>query len=170
MPKYRTKKSDRATYIYKDRYGNVVATLRPGEDGVTEELIAELHAMDDTINNAERRDSYHGLIYYEAEPISEDGDRCIDLPDEKYNPEKMLIDAITQSGYSAAFKAEWDKLSDKQRELIIRKSQGHTNVQIAAEEGCTESAIRNRLSKIKKRFEKKFVAREFEIALLSTVK
>lgn len=154
MPKYRTRKSDRKTYIYKDGYGNIVATLRPGENGVTEELIAELHAMDDAVHSASERDRYYGVFSYEGEPVNEFGDRCIDLPDEKYNPEKMLIDAITHSEYSTAFKTEWDALSDRQRDLVMKKAQGLSNVQIATEEGCTSVAIHNRLSKIKKKFEK----------------
>ena len=154
MPKYRTKKSNRKTYTYRDSYGNIIATLCAGEDGVTEEFIAMLHAEDDKVHSAKERDRYHGVFNYEDEPISEDGNRCIDLPDESSNPEKMLIETITNTEYSAAFKAEWNALSDRQRELILKKSQGLSNVQIATEEGCTETAVRKRLGRIQKKFEK----------------
>ena len=154
MSKFRTKQSNRTTYIYKNAKGEIVATLRPGENGVTEALIAALHAEDDAVHNAMKRDSYHGLIHYESETVGEDSDRCIDLPDDTYNPAKLLIDALDAAERSGAFKAEWNALSDKQRDLVIKKSLGRSNVDIAAEEDCTEAAIRNRLAKIQKRFEK----------------
>jgi len=154
MSKFRTKKNHRTTYIYKDSHGKTIATLRPGVDGVTEALIAKLHAEDDAVHNAEKRDSYHGLIHYEAETISEDDNRSIDLSDNSYNPEKLLIEALANAEHSAAFMAEWNALSDKQRDLIKKKARGVSNSQIAAEEGCTEAAIRNRLAKIQRRFEK----------------
>ena len=154
MSNFRTPKKNRATYIYKDRHGNTVATLRPGADGVTEAHIAALHAEDDAVHNADKRDSYHGLIHYEGESVGEDDNRSIDLPDNSYNPEKLLIDALDAAEQSSAFKAEWDALSDRQRELVVKKAHGRSNVDIADEEGCTEAAIRNRLAKIQKHFEK----------------
>jgi len=45
-------------------------------------------------------------------------------------------------------------LLPQQRDLIQKKLQGRSNVDIAAEEGVTEAAIRNRLAKIQKKFEK----------------
>jgi len=154
MPNYRTKKNHRTTYVYKSAHGEIVATLRPGVDGVTEALIAKLHAEDDAVHNAEKRDSYHGVFHYEAETISEDDNRSIDLPDNSSNPEKLLIDALNAAERTGAFKAEWDALSDKQRDLLMKKLLGRSNVDIAAEECCTEAAIRNRLAKIQKRFKK----------------
>jgi len=154
MSKFRTKKNQRTTYIYKNAHGETIATLRPGEDGVTEALIAKLHAEDDAVHNADKRDSYHGLIHYEAETIGEDDNRSIDLHDNSGNPEKLLLDTLNAAERSGAFKAEWVSLSDKQRDLVMKKLLGRSNVDIAAEEGCTEAAIRNRLAKIQRRFEK----------------
>jgi len=154
MSKFRTKKNHRTTYIYKDNNGKTIATLRPGVDGVTEALIAKLHAEDDAVHNADKRDSYHGVFHYEGETISEDDNRSIDLHDNSGNPEKLLLDALSAAERTGVFKAEWDSLSDKQRDLVMKKLLGRSNVDIAAEEGCTEAAIRNRLAKIQRRFEK----------------
>ncbi|MCL2426792.1 MAG: hypothetical protein FWD05_10715 [Oscillospiraceae bacterium] len=81
MSKFRTKKNQRTTCIYRDNHGKTIATLHPGDDGVTEALIAKLHAEDDAVHNAEKRDSYHGLIHHEDEIIGEDDNRSVDLRD-----------------------------------------------------------------------------------------
>jgi len=52
---FRTPKDKRTTYIYESRTGEKF-TLRPGEDGVTEADIKNLHKDDDGIWNADRRE------------------------------------------------------------------------------------------------------------------
>ena len=53
-------------------------------------------------------------------------------------------------------KVALSELTDKQKDTIIKKFyRGMTNVQIAAEEGVTEAAIRNRLTKIYATLKKK---------------
>ena len=52
MPKFRTPKNNRTTYIYRDAYGRKIAELRPGENGVTEAYINALHKADDDEHNA----------------------------------------------------------------------------------------------------------------------
>lgn len=48
MQRFRkTKQSDRFNYRYYDQNGNIIQTLRPGQDGVTAEDIKQLHALDD---------------------------------------------------------------------------------------------------------------------------
>ena len=46
----------------------------------------------------------------------------------------------------------WDALLPQQRELVMKKLRGMSNTDIAAEEGVTEAAVRNRLKKVQERF------------------
>ena len=157
MPKFRTPKNNRTTYIYRDAYGNKIAELRLGENGVTEAYINALHMEDDNEHNAAKKDSYHGLIHYEQ--INGDGedlpnDRQSDLADYAANPESQFFDALETAERSGAIKAAWDSLQPQQRDLILKKLLKRTNVDIADEEGVSETAIRNRLARIQKNFEK----------------
>jgi len=153
MPKFRTPKNHRTTYIYRDAYGRKIAELRPGENGVTEAYINDLHRADDDDHNAAKKDSYYGLFHYEQ--INDDGadileDRQSDLADYAANPETLFFDSIEAD----TIKAAWNELQPQQRDLILKQLLKRTNVDIAAEEGVTEAAIRNRLKKIQKIFEK----------------
>ena len=46
----------------------------------------------------------------------------------------------------------WDALLPQQRELVMKKLRGMSNTDIAASEGVTEAAVRNRLKKVQERF------------------
>lgn len=46
----------------------------------------------------------------------------------------------------------WDALLPQQRELVMKKLRGMSNTDIAAAEGVTEAAVRNRLKKVQERF------------------
>jgi hypothetical protein len=156
MSKFSAKKSNRTSYVYKDADGKVVAVLRPGYDDVTEADIAILHGMDDERHNSDKRDSYHGLLHIER--MGGDGDdyaadKQSSLADDAANPETIFINTLEAAEKSGAFKAVWDRLTDSQRDLAIKKLQGRTNRDIVAEEGRTERAIHNRLKKIQKHFE-----------------
>ena len=70
------------------------------------------------------------------------------------DPETMLFEALEAAERSGAFKSEWEGLTDKQRNLVMKKLLKRTNVDIAKEEGCSHAAVRNRLLKIQKKFEK----------------
>jgi DNA-directed RNA polymerase specialized sigma24 family protein len=157
MKTFKTKKTQRTTYIYCDTNGRKVAELIPGENGVTEEFIAFLHSEDDSVHNADKRDANHGLLHIE-QMGSDGGDYAADkqtsLADDNSNPEVILINTFEAAEKSEAFKAVWDRLTDGQRDLAIKKLQGRSNRDIAAEEGCTEQAIHNRLKKVQKHFEK----------------
>lgn len=154
MRKIKTSKKNRTTYSYYSVNGTKI-TLRPGENGVTEALIAMLHESDDAEFNAQRREDYHVPVHYHAYTDG-DGDDAEDrndyLADTRINPEESFIEVLTKSEHSAAFKEIWDGLQPQQRSLAIKKLQGRTNVEIAAEEGVTEAAIRNRLAKIQNKF------------------
>ena len=158
MPKFRTKKKDRATYIYRDAYGKEVDELRPGKDNVAKYFIDLLHSEDDAEKNSANRDSYHGLLHYD-QSINENDEspndwKQQDLADLSADPESMLIRAKEEIERSGAFKTAWNSLTDKQRDLVMKKLQKRSNVNIAKEEHITEAAVRNRLLKIQKKFEK----------------
>jgi DNA-binding CsgD family transcriptional regulator len=155
MPKFRTRKSARTTYIYRDTSGSVIATLIPGVDGVTEADIALLHRMDDEAINADKRDSYHGLLHLDDAGNEENSPAVLekDLADNSMSPGNLLFAAIDDAERTSAFSSVWDGLQPHQRELVKRKIQGATNRQIAAEEGVHESSIHRRLETIKKKFE-----------------
>jgi len=155
MPKFRTKKNERPVYIYRDAFGKKVVELHPGENGVTNTLISILHGEDDAVHNANKRDSYHGLLHYER--INTDGeegsnDRQVDLSDSSSNPENVFINALEAAERAGSFNAIWELLTDGQRGLIMKKLFRRSNVDIAKDEGVTEAAIRNRLCKIQKKF------------------
>lgn len=54
---YRTPEYKRAVYVYKSEVTGAEVTLRPGEDGVTEANIAELHDADDAEYNGVRAET-----------------------------------------------------------------------------------------------------------------
>lgn len=54
---YRTPEYKRAIYVYKSEVTGAEVTLRPGEDGVTEANIAELHDADDAEYNGVRAET-----------------------------------------------------------------------------------------------------------------
>lgn len=154
MRQQKTSKKNRTSYIYYSADGTTV-TINPGEDGVTEAHIAMLHQTDDDVFNAERRENYHVTSHYQADRTGDDKnvqERDKRLEDPQSNPEEIFMDALTKAEQSAVFKEVWDKLLPQQRNLILKKAQGRTNVDIAVEEGVSEAAIRNRLKKIQEKF------------------
>jgi len=157
MRQFKTSKKPeaRSTYIYYDADGNKVMELKPGENGVTEAHIAMLHQADDEEFDAQRREDYLAPIHYQAYKDG-DGDDAEDrneyLVDTRPNPEEAFMASLTRAERNAAFKEIWRGLLPQQRDLIKKKRQGRTNVDIAAEEGVTEAAIRNRLTKIQEKF------------------
>jgi DNA-directed RNA polymerase specialized sigma24 family protein len=156
MRQNKTSSKNRDTYIYYRADGTKVE-LKPDEDGVTELDIATLHEMDDEGYNGDRREDYHIPVHYQAYQDG-DGDSADDrndyLADGGGNPETSLIECMSRDERSSLFKAIWDRLQPQQRELVLQKLAGRSNVDIAAEEGVTETAIRNRLKKIQEKFKK----------------
>lgn len=156
MRQFKTSKKNRTNYTYYYADGTKFM-LTPGENGITEADIAMLHESDDTEFNAQRRENYHAPVHYQAYTDGDSNnadDRNDYLADTSADPEKSLIEVLIRAEHSTAFKKIWDELLPQQRDLIQKKLQGRSNVDIAAEEGVTEAAIRNRLAKIQKKFEK----------------
>lgn len=156
MRQQKTGKKNRATYIYYDADGNKIAELIPGENGVTEALIAMLHQDDDEVFDAERREKYRTPLRYQgccdADGVEIDDKNSI-LADPDADPFGILLRELDQVQQANAFSPVWNSLLPQQRELVLQKQQGRTNVEIAKGRGVSEAAVRNQLRKIQKRFE-----------------
>ena len=144
----------RSTYIYYGADGTKYE-IQPGLDGVTEMHIAMLHQEDDDEFNGQRREDYHIPVHYQAYEDGE-GDSANDrndyLADISSNPEAALIGAMERAESDSWFNTVWDRLLPRQKELVLKKLTGRTNVDIADEEGVSEAAVRNRLRKIQDKF------------------
>ena len=155
MRQYKTGRKNRATYIYYSADGKKLMELVPGENGVTEADIAMLHEQDDLEYNAQRREDYHAPVHYDSYTVSDgqDGtDRNSYLTDTDSSPEDLILGALDASDRKAAIRVLWDALLPQQRELVLKKLRGMSNTDIAAAEGVTEAAVRNRLKKVQERF------------------
>jgi len=89
--------------------------------------------------------------YEDGEGDSAD-DRNDSLADVSSNPEAALNGAMERAESDSWFNAVWDRLLPQQKELVLKKLTGRTNVDIADEEGVSEAAVRNRLRKIQDKF------------------
>ena len=118
--------------------------------------------MDDAEVDADRREDYHCPVHYDGYHDG-DGDDADDrnpyLEDDTYNPLQQILTSIAEEERStrmAKLKIALSELTDKQKDTVVKKFyRGMTNVDIAAEEGVSEAAIRNRLTKIYATLKKK---------------
>ena len=161
MRKFKTAEDNRTNYIYYFNDGTSY-TITPGENGENATIISQLHGMDDDELDAQRREAYHCPVHYDGYHDG-DGDDADDrnpyLEDETYNPLQQILTSIAKEERSLQIeklKVALSELTGKQKDTVIKKFyHGMTNVQIAAEEGVTEAAIRNRLTKIYATLKKK---------------
>lgn len=161
MRKFKTAEENRTNYIYYFNDGSK-CVITPGEDGENTTIIAQLHAMDDDELDAQRREAYHCPVHYDGYHDG-DGDDADDrnpyLEDETYNPLQQILTSIANEERSLQIeklKVALSQLTDKQKDTVVKKFyRGMTNVQIAEEEGVSEAAIRNRLTKIYATLKKK---------------
>lgn len=159
MRKFKTAEKNRTNYIYYTAEGKpiVITPGMTGKDGkaVTEDIITILHTMDDTEVDADRREKYHCPVHYEGY-YDGDGDDADDrnpyLEDDTYNPLQQILTSIADDERYAIMerlKVALSELTDSQKDTVYKKFyKNMSNVDIAAEEGVTEAAIRNRLKKI----------------------
>ena len=155
MRNYKTSKANRATYRYYDIDGKLKCELIPGQDGVTEVLIQQLHAADNEEFDANRREAYHIPVHYMAYTsgdVEEAEDRNSYLADEAADPSIIFEKAFSRAEFKREFRERWNRLTKEQQRLVIRKANGETNVAIAAEQGVSEAAIRKQLKLIQKHF------------------
>lgn len=122
MRKFKTAEKNRTNYVYYTAEDKKIVLT--AED-VDSDWIAFLHGEDDESVDADRRKDYHVPVHYDAYSDGE-GDDAADrnayMEDAAPNPLESLIQKVFY--------------------------ENRTNVDIAAEEGVTEAAIRNRLKKI----------------------
>ena len=154
MRKFKTSEDNRTNYIYFFDDGSK-CVINPNEDGVDTTIIAKLHEMDDATIDAERREEYHCPVHYENyyDGSGEDAnDRNPYLEYTGSEPLEMMLASISEQEHTEKLdklKTAITGLSELQRNTLFKKFyQNMTNVDIAAEEGVTEAAVRNRLKKI----------------------
>lgn len=159
----KTGTKNRTAYIYYDENGNKLMELFPGKNGVTEADIELLHSMDDAEVDEQRRYDYHVIEHLDAYHDG-DGEEASDrnkrLADNRTNPEAILIAQEDGEAYADTLlrlSEAMESLEPKQRSLLEKKYIAkRTNTDIAAEEGVTETAIRNRLKRIHEELRKFF--------------
>lgn len=152
---FKTPKKARTTYKVYDAYDRIVAEFIPGQDGVTEVLIQQLHDADDEEFDANRREAYYIPVHYMAYTngdAEEAEDRNSYLADEAADPSLLFEKAISRAEFKRDFLERWSRLTKEQQTLVFRKVKGETNVAIAAEQGVSEAAIRKQLKRIQKHF------------------
>lgn len=152
MRKFKTAEKNRTNYVYYTAEDKKIV-LTP--DDVDSDWIAFLHGEDDESVDADRREDYHVPVHYDAYSDGE-GDDAADrnayMEDDAPDPFESLIqsmDAAEHEDKLKRLKAAIQTLQPQQIALIQKVFyENRTNVDIAAEEGVTEAAIRNRLKKI----------------------
>jgi len=159
---YKTSQKNRTNYIYYTAEGTKIV-ISPGENGVTETDIELLHTMDDTEVDVQRRYDYrvtsHLDAYHDGENDAAD-DRNKYLADDSQNPEELYLinegEQERQANLDKLAKA-MECLLPQQKELFKKVYlDKRSNTDIAAEEGVTEAAIRNRLKKMQEKLKKYF--------------
>lgn len=159
--KFKTSQKHRTTYVYYSADGSRVS-IRPGENGVTEADIALLHSWDDADVNQQCRIDYRTAYpnpVHDSNNATPD-DYCSHLADDTTNPETILVaeeNRMTHQEKLATLAAAMGSLLPGQLELFKKVYiDQRTFTDIAAEDGVTETAIRNRLNKIHRRLRKFF--------------
>lgn len=161
LRKLKTSQKNRTNYIYYPSEGQPVI-ITPNEGGVTNTIIATLHEWDDVAVDDDRREDYHVPVHFDAyygNNEDDAADRNSYLADSAPNPMESIIQSIEEIEHEekiTRLRAAIETLQLKQKELIKKVFyEKRTNVDIAAEEGVTEAAIRNRLKKIYENLRKK---------------
>lgn len=154
---FKTSKNNRIDYIYYFADGTKIK-ITPGEDGVTEANIKELHCMDDEEVDAQRRDEYRVKSHFGEGQTANDYNKY--FADNSYNPEYHYIESEDEAKHQEELDyltVTMECLLPQQKELVKKVYfDQRTNVDIALEEGITEAAIRNRMKKIHKKLRKIF--------------
>jgi len=152
MRKFKTAEKNRTNYVY---YTAVDKKIVLTPDDVDSDWIAFLHSEDDESVDADRREDYHIPVHYDSYSDGE-GDDAADrnayMKDEAPDPFESLIKSMDEAELEDKLKRLKAAIQtlQSQRISLIQKVfyENRTNVDIAAEEGVSEAAIRNRLKKI----------------------
>jgi len=158
---FKTSQKNRTSYIYYTSEGDRII-LTPDEKGVTEANIDLLHEMDDAEVDEQRRSDYRtsSLDAYHDGNGKKADDRNTYLADDSMNPEIIAIEqenVKTRQSQLDTLATAMQCLLPQQIELFKKiYVDRRTNTNIAAEEGVSEAAIRNRLKKINEKLRKYF--------------
>ncbi|NMB97434.1 MAG: sigma-70 family RNA polymerase sigma factor [Clostridiaceae bacterium] len=157
---YKTSQKKRTNYIYYTAEGTKIV-ITPGEDGVTEADIELLHTMDDEEVDEQRRYNYRVTTHLDAYHDGEEeaaNDRNKYLADDTGNPEHLIVEAENEAEHKDMLdklRKAMECLLPQQKDLFKKVYlERRSNTDIAAEEGVTEAAIRNRLKKLHERLRK----------------
>jgi RNA polymerase sigma factor (sigma-70 family) len=158
--KYKTSQKKREDYIYYT-VGGTRIVISPGEDEVTEALIENLHNYDDAEVDEQRRYDYRVTTHLDAYHDGEEdaaNDRNKYLADDTGNPEHLIVEAENEAEHKDMLdklRKAMECLLPQQKDLFKKVYlERLSNTDIAAEEGVTEAAIRNRLKKLYERLRK----------------
>ena len=150
---FRTKLSNRTNYVYTDAEGKN-HIVRPGEEGVTPEMIADLHAMDDDWCNAENRERYHITVRLDARidtDSEKDGNETITAADQ-LDPEAIFLEkleALEHAERIMRLRKALQQLKPEDRSLVQDVFyQGMQQKDAAAVRGVSKAAITKRLKRI----------------------
>ncbi|MCR1953297.1 sigma-70 family RNA polymerase sigma factor [Clostridioides mangenotii] len=156
----KTSQKKRTNYIYYTAEGTKIV-ITPGEDGVTEADIELLHTMDDEEVDEQRRYDYRVTTHLDAYHDGEEeaaNDRNKYLADDTGNPEHLIVEAENEAEHKDMLdklRKAMECLLPQQKDLFKKVYlERLSNTDIAAEEGVTEAAIRNRLKKLYERLRK----------------
>lgn len=157
---YKTSGKHRTQYIYYTAKGEKFV-IRPDENGVTEADIALIHSIDDEEVNDQRRYDYRVTAHLDGYGDGEEaGSRNHYLADDGANPEAFLISREDDQAYEEKLQRLGEAMKSllPQQRTLFEKTYvlQRTNTEIAAEEGVTEAAIRNRLKKMHEKLRKFF--------------
>jgi DNA-directed RNA polymerase specialized sigma24 family protein len=160
---FKTSKKKRDSYIYYDAYGNKIAEIKPGENGVTEAFINTLHEMDDESVDSDRREDYkapHRLDAYSFGDESGSDDRNGWLADDSGNPETILISNEKEAVHELRVNRTKElvaSLNPDQKQLFDDLyDQELSGREVARREGVVEGTIRKRKSKLLNELKEKF--------------
>ena len=159
--KFRAGKESRKNYIYYLADGTKVI-IQAGENGVSEEMIAKLHAFDDEEFHANQREDYRSPVRIGKEEDDEH-DNHLDynpnLVDADADPLRILMETVMEQEHARDLERltkALDSLTPLQKQTVYKKFYlNMTETAIALEEGVDLSAICHRLKGIYKKLLKK---------------
>lgn len=161
MRTFKTPKKDRTNYIYYTATGEKIE-ITPGD--VDSTWIAVLHEDDDTMIDADRRESYHVPLRYDSLTDAEgDADGLSEkldfLADPELNPLEHIINMLECEEHEELLEKLRTAIQTLQPQQIalVQKVfyEGRTCASIASEEGVSRAALHYRLKKIYAALEKR---------------
>lgn len=148
---------NRTDYTYYTATGEVIK-VTPADVG--SKWIELLYAEDDAAIDADRREDYHVPVHYDAFTNADGSgeyanDKLVCMADTAPDPLGAILELMDMQEHEDLIQLLEDQISTLQPAQInlLHKIfyERRTNTDVAREEGVTEAAIRNRLSRIYKK-------------------